>query len=331
MNTRRTQLTLTGALDNINEIWTSFTYTDPAEGEADSISVEIFDRNNANLEKALPDLGAEMTAKIEALDWGDAPGGGTLDCGKFVVDDFSFSGWPTKGTVSAVSSPADSSFRETERSKTWKNVTVKEIGKEVAANNGLSLEWDAELNPTIKTLEQTEETDCSFFEDVCFTYGLMMKIYATKLVVYDREAYKKKDAVADIALTDVKSWDWKKKLAHTYTGGTYTYTISIKKAKDKKVKVTVGKGPRWLHKSGKADSNADAELKIKAALNNANHGATTMSCEMMGRADLVATECVNMVGFGQLSGKYYIDKVEQSVSASSGYTTSLEMSKVEED
>lgn len=330
MKTRRTKVTLSGGAENINETWTSFTYTDPAEGEADSISVEVFDRENANLEKALPDLGAEMTAKIETQDWGNAPGGGTLDCGKFIVDDFSFSGWPTKGTVSAVSSPADSSFRETEHTKTWKNVTVQEIGKEVSASAGIALEWDAGTNPTIKVLEQTEETDCSFFEELCDTYGLMMKIYASKLVVYDREAYKKKEAAATITLHDVESWDWKKKLAHTYTGGTYTYTISIKKAKDKKVKVTVGQGPRWLHKSGKADSKADAELKIKAALNKANHGATTMNCTMMGRTDLVATMCVNMEGFGKLSGKYYIDKVEQSVDASSGYTTSLEMSKCEE-
>jgi len=326
MKTRRTKVTITGGLDGISENWTSFTYTDPAEGEADSISVEIFDRDNANLEKALPDLGAEMTAKIETQDWGDAPGSGTLDCGKLILDDFSFSGWPTKGTVSAVSSPADSSFRETERTKTWKNVTVQEIGKEVAGNAGIAIEWDSSTNPTIKVLEQTEETDCSFFENLCKTYGLMVKIYANKLVVYDREAYKAKDAAVTIKLGDVESWDWKKKLAHTYTGGTYTYTESKKKDK---IKVTVGGGPRWLHKSGKADDQADATLKITAAINIANHGATTMSVTMMGRTDLVSTMCVNMEGFGKLDGKYYIDKVEQSVSSNGGYTTSIETSKVE--
>lgn len=312
--------------------WSDFTYTDPSEGEADSISVRVFDRDKEWLDKKMPELGAKITAKIEAQNWGDAPGGGTLECGSFTLDDFSFSGWPVKGEVKAVSSPADSGFRETERTKIWKNVTIEQVGQEIASNAGITLEWDVEgSSPTIKSLEQTDETDCSFFQSLCEEYGYCIKIYESKLVVYDREAYKKKDAVATLTKADVESWNWAKKLAHTYTGGTYKYTIPVAKAKDKTGTVTVGEGTRMLHKSGKAESLADAELKIKAAINNANHSATTMSCTMLGRTDLVSAVCVNMEGFGQLSGKYFIDSVEHSVSASSGYETSLEMSKVEED
>jgi len=311
--------------------WDEFTYTDPAEGEADSIEISIFDRTNEWLNNKMPELGAEIAAKITTVNWGTLPGAGTLDCGKFTLDDFSFSGWPTAGKVSAVSTPADSSFRETEKSKVWNNVTLEEMGKEIAGTAGITLTWDVENTPpAMKSVEQTEETDCSFFQGKCEEYGLCVKLYSNKLVVYDREAYKKKDAAATLTMADVKSWDWKKTLTHTYTGGTYEYTIPVKKAKDKKVKVTVGSGTRMLHKTGTADSKADAELKLKAAINNANHGATTMNCTMIGRTDLVSTMCVNMEGFGQLSGKYYIDKVTHTVSATGGYEASLEMSKVEE-
>jgi len=312
--------------------WTEFRYTDPAEGEADEIEVSVFGKGTDWLNEKTPELGAEITASIEAKNWSAAPGGGKLECGEFLLDDFSFSGWPAEGKVSAVSSPADSAFRETEKSKVWENVTLEEVGKEIAGNAGISLTWDVEdAPPAIKSLEQDEETDCEFFEGLCEDYGLCVKIYKNKLVVYDREAYKKKDAVATITPQDVESWDWKKTLAHTYTGGTYSYTIPIKKAKDKKVSVSIGEGPRILHKSGKADSAADAELKITAAVNNANHGATTMSFSTMGRTDLVATQCVKVEGFGTLiDGKYYLDKVTHNVSASGGYTTDYEASKVEE-
>lgn len=312
--------------------WDEFTYTDPAEGEADSIDISIFDRTNEWLNKKLPELGAEVSASITTQYWGDLPGAGTLDCGKFILDDFSFSGWPTSGKVSAVSTPADTSFRETEKSKVWNNVTLQKMGEEITGNAGIALVWDVETEfPAMKSVEQTEETDCSFFQGKCEEYGLCIKLYSKKLVVYDREAYKKKDAAATLTMADVKSWNWQKTLAHTYTGGTFTYTQAIKGAKDKKIKVEVGGGTRILHKTGSADSKADAELKLKAAINNANHSATTMSCTMIGRTDLVSTMCVNMEGFGQLSGKYYIDKVTHSVSASGGYETSLEMSKVEEE
>lgn len=311
--------------------WSSFTYTDPSEGEADSISVGIFDRDKEWLDKKMPELGAKITAKIEAKNWGDAPGGGTLECGAFVLDDYSFSGWPVEGTVKAVSVPADSGFRETERTKIWKNVTIEQVGQEIASNAGITLEWDAEgSSPTINSLEQTTETDCSFFKDLCEKYGYCIKVYESKLVVYDREAYKKKDAVTTLTKADVKQWSWAKKLAHTYTGGTYKYTIPVEGAKDKTGTVTVGEGTRMLNKSGKAESLADAELKIKAAIANANHSATTMSCTVMGRTDLVSAVCINMEGFGKLSGKYFIDSAEHKVLASSGYETSLEMSKVEE-
>jgi len=338
METRRTEVLLTynGASSEGGEesgwasaigTWTELTYTDPAESEADEVQVSIFDRSNEWLDEKLPELGAKITATISTRSWGDAPGAGTLDCGELLLDDYSFSGWPTKGSISAVSCPADTNFRETERTKLWENVTIEEIGSEIAGRAGISLCWDAGAAPMIKSLEQTEKTDCSFFEELCEEYGYSVKIYTSKLVVYDREAYKAKDAVATITMQDVKTWDWKCTLAHTYTGGTYTYTIP---KKNKKVTVEVGSAGRTLHKSGKADDSADAEKKIKAAVNTANHGAVTMNLSMMGRTDLMSCTCVNIEGFGKLDGKYYIDKATHTVSASGGYETSVEMSKVVE-
>ena len=167
-------------------------------------------------------------------------------------------------SISAISTPLDSSFTTTQRTKTWENVTIKEIGTEIAGRAGIALAWDVEGDPfTIKSVEQSEQTDCEFYMNLCNTYGLAMKVYAQKIVVYDREAYKKKGAAAVLSPSSMKSWSWQQDQAGTYTGGEFTYTSP---ATEKEIKVTVGKGSRILKQSGKADSKADAERKIKAAV-----------------------------------------------------------------
>ena len=188
----------------------------------------------------------------------------------------------------------------------------------------IALAWDVEGDPiTLKSVEQSEETDCAFYMSLCDTYGLAMKVYAQKIVVYDREAYKKKDPVAKITEADLKSWSWSKDMAGTYTGGEFAYTDPLT---EMEIKVTVGEGTRIL--SGKADSEADAEKKIQAAVDKANHGSTKISATIMGNAALVASQCVTVVGLGKLSGKYYIDSITHRI-GSSGYEMDLEMSLVE--
>ena len=142
----------------------------------------------------VPITGDTLSATIRATNWEREGDSRSLPCGFFVLDSFEFSGWPVTGSIKAVSVPADGSFMATERTKTWENVTIQEIGKEIAGRANIALAWDVEGDPiTLKSVEQSEETDCAFYMSLCDTYGLAMKVYAQKIVVYDREAYKKKD------------------------------------------------------------------------------------------------------------------------------------------
>lgn len=304
---------------------TEVTYTDPASGEADGLDIAIQDRGRQWTTAWLPAAGDTLTASIKVTDWEREGDNRSLPCGFFTLDNFDFSGWPVTGTISGVSVPADGSFRATERTKTWENVTVQEIGKEIAKRAGIALVWDVEgAAPPVASIEQSEQTDCDFFADLCDAYGLAMKVYAQKIVVYDREAYKKKDPVAKISETDLQAWNWSKTLAGTYTGGEYAYTDP---KTEEEIKVTVGAGTRILKQSGKADNRADAERKITAAVNKANHGTTKLTATIMGNAALVASQCVTVVGLGRLSGKYFIDSIAHHVGGS-GYTMDLEMALV---
>lgn len=301
------------------------TYTDPASGEADSLDISLQDRDRRWIGPWFPAKGDTLEASIRVTDWDREGDNRLLPCGSFILDDFSFSGWPVTGTVSSVSVPADSSFRETERSKTWEDVTLQELAQEIAGRAGVTLAWDVEGGgPKLKSVEQTKRTDCEFLTGVCGDYGLVVKVYAKKLVVYDREAYKKKEPVALLTPADLLSWSWKTSLAGTYTGGGYAYTDPMS---EEEISVETGKGPRLLKLSGKADSAADAERKLKAAIASANHGHTTLSASLRGRPDLAASLCVGVAGLGRLDGKYFIDKAVHHVGG--GYTTDLELSLVE--
>lgn len=329
MRTRSTEVEITyngvAVTTKLEQYKTEVTYTDPASGEADSLDIAMHDRDRQWVTAWVPVMGDTMTASIKAKDW-DGPGDTRiLPCGFFVLDNYEYSGWPLAATISGVSVPADGSFRATERTKTWEKARIQEIGKEIAARAGVALAWDVEGEPfTVESVEQSEQTDCDFFMSLCDTYGLAMKVYAQKIVVYDREAYKKKDAVAKITEEEITSWSYSKSTAGSYTGGEYTYTDPTT---EEEIRVTVGTGKRILKQSGKADSKADAERKIRAAVNKANHGAVKLSATIMGRADLVASQCVTVVGLGKLSGKYFIDQITHHITGS-GYTMDLELSLV---
>lgn len=329
MRTRRADVDLTwngaAVTSKMAGVKTEVTYTDPASGEADSIDISVQDRDRKWTTAWLPAKGDTLTAAIKLYDWEHEGDSRSLSCGFFILDNFTFSGWPMTGTISGVSVPADSGFMATERTKTWENVTLGEIGKDIVWRAGITLTWDVDGDPvTLASVEQSGKTDCDFFSELCDTYGLSMKVYNRKIVVYDREVYKKKAPVLTISADDIQSWSWSTTLAGTYTGGEYTYTDPLT---EQDIKVTIGEGTRILKQSGKADSEADAERKLTAAVNKANHGATKLSATIMGNAALVASQCVTVVGLGNLSGKYYIDSITHHVG--SGYTMDLDMSLVE--
>ena len=235
------------------------------QAQASGLKVEMIEREVGPVNRTL------LSATIALSDWEQEGAQDiTLDCGKFILDEPKFSGWPVSGTLSAVSIPANKGFSKTERTKTWENVTLKEIGKNIADRAGIALAWDVSGSSfSISSVEQSKENDCTFFTNLCNDYGLQVKVYSHKLVVYDREAYKKKAVVDTVDASEFASWDGGPSMSEVYTGGEYTYTNP---QTSKKIVAKVGGGDKILKKSGKADSAADAERKIKALVSNANHG-----------------------------------------------------------
>jgi len=264
-----------------------------------------------------------MSAMLRVSNWTTEGDSTMLDCGSFTVDDFAPSGPPTMVRLSGVSAPREQAFSETARTKTWEDVTIAEIQTEIAGRYGLVTVYDApEVH--IKAREQSGTADSAFLESVCSEYGLCLKVYASKLVIYDRAQYKAKASALTLTPADLSGgWSAHYQISDTYTGAQLVYTDPVT---GEDVTAQAGKGPRWLSSNAKADNAADAQRKVEAALEQANHGSTALSLTILGRLDLASGMTVNVRGWGSFDGKYFIDSISYSIGG--GFVASLELAKV---
>lgn len=311
----------------LDDFATSFEYSDPDHGESDSISVTIADPGSQWISAWLPSKGDEISAVITFQNRdGESGLRDALNCGKFVIDDLSFSagGQGSQFQIAGVSAPADAAFQARTRTQTWECVTLKKVAETITKRHNLTLVFDAEDVP-LATQEQSDTDDCSFLSTLCEAYGLFVKVFSKKLVIFDREKKKKAETVATIDKGDMSGFSWQTTLAGTYTGGETTYYAPFT---NEEIKVTVGTGKRTLKLNEKADNHADAKRRLEAAIANANHSMTSIRFSTMGMTDIVSGQNILVTGFGKLSGKYYIDSKTDRLSGS-GYTSDIEASLVE--
>ena len=305
----------------------SFSYTDVSSGASDSLSLMINDRDRKWIKKWFPAKGDAMSANITMKNWSSEGDTQKLSCGSFVIDDFSFSGTPIRLKLEALAVPATSCFKETQRTKTYENTTLENIGKEVAKRAGIKLYYEAP-KVSIEKVEQSEKDDCSFYNELVKKYGFAMKIYKNKIVVFNEVNYEKKKSVATLTEASIEpNWSWNTKLRKTYTGAKYEYTNNDK---NKTYTVTVGSGSRILKVTDAASSLAEAERITLAKINEANKSDTTMSVTMTkANRKIIATSCVTIKGFGKLDGKYYVEKVTWTIGGDA-LKQKLELRKVTE-
>lgn len=197
----------------------SFSYTDVASGESDSLSLNINDRDRKWIKSWFPSKGDTMAATIIMKNWSKEGDTQKLSCGSFVIDDFSFSGTPVKLKLEALALPADSSFKETQRTKTYEKTTLENIGQEVAKRAGIKLYYEAPRIP-IEKVEQSEKDDCSFYNELVKLYGFAMKIYKNKIVVFNEATYEKKKSVATLTEQNIEpNWSWNTKIVQNLHRG----------------------------------------------------------------------------------------------------------------
>lgn len=309
--------------DSITNFLSELTYTDVASGETDTISLVLADEKQRWLNTWFPVEGDYITASIHQKNWNKPGDTKKINCGKFIIDDYDFSGPPDAFNLKAISCPILTDFSSTEKNKPWNKTTIKSIASKIAKSAGISLVFEA-VDIKIDKQEQSE-TDMEFLFKICDSYGLAMKIFNSKLVIFDEVEYEKKKSIGTIKKDDCSGYSLNGTLVGTYHSVTIKYTDS-KNNKTFSYSYKETEGNRILKINEKAESLADAEIKAKAKLRKANKSARTIMLELKGNVVYVAGTCYNVTGFGKFNGKYYIDKVIHNLN--DGYTVSLQMHKV---
>lgn len=310
--------------DEITQCFSSMTYTDVASGETDTISIVLIDEKNKWINGWFPVEGDYVESEINQLNWTRTDDNKKLNCGKFLIDDYDFQGPPDIFNLKGIASPINSDFTSTTNNKTWNKTTIKSIASNLAKKAGITLVFDA-VDYSLEKVEQSNQSDMSFLFSLCSSYGFAMKLYNSKLILFNEEMYEKKAAKGTIDKTDCSGYGLNGTLVGIYHGVSINYT-DAKTNKTLSYSYKPIKGNRILKLNEKAESLKDAELKAKSNLRKANKAAKTITLELKGNIKYLAGTCYNITGFGKFNGKYYIDKAIHSFN--NGYTVSLQMHKV---
>lgn len=196
-----------------------FSYTDPASGESDTASITLTNIDMRWANSWMPKKGDKFTAKIIEKSWDKAGKKKSYYCGKFCLDDLSYTGPELTCTIGGVSVPDSNAFRSTTRSKTWKKITLRELASGIAKKYHMKLSY---IGSTIRigSIEQSNETDSGFLKKVCEDYGMAIKIYCGKIVIYDKGRFEARKPVVTLNKADLQEW------SYNSTGvGTYRYCI----------------------------------------------------------------------------------------------------------
>ncbi len=305
----------------------SFSYTDNASDDADDISLQLQNRTKRWMYHWQPQEGATAKAKIITEQWS-----GKLNCGNFIIDDVSMSGWPLTADIKAIAMPVNEDFSETKKNKTWSEATIKEIASSIAGNSGIPLLYEAEYNPVIGFVSQTDKSDKEFLYEFCNKYGLTMKLYSNKIVIYDMVEMEAKKSILKLKSSDMLDFSAKSTIADTgYSGCVVKYTTKDGKTLEYQYEIN-GKTKKVYKHTESVGSLAEAQRVARAKLRELNAGETTFSCRVPGNTKLVAGVCVAIgLEFGNFEGKFFIDKATHEVNGSGGYTTSVDMHRVVAD
>lgn len=293
---------------------------DVASGSSDSIDITLQNIDMKWMNQWYPTKGDKISGTITFQDWNKDGENLKLNCGTFILDEVKFSGGPLKVSLGGVAIPANESFKVRERTKTWKNVTIKNIANEIAKRYGLSLSYSGPTI-TIASIEQSDKTDSAFLYDLCKKYGLSMKVFNNKIVVYDQTQQEKKAASATITRDSFidDEWEYTDSIEGTYTGA----RISYKSGEDnEEISVYLGlkaenaAGSRVLNITEVADDYDAAYYMAAAQVNQSNEQATTISGKIWPNPKICAGICVTISGMGKANGKYFVDKSTVEVSDS---------------
>jgi len=308
----------------------SLQYTDNSEGKADEIVLKFDDSKLLWHNTWYP-------SKADSLDVSIGYEDVRIDCGRFQIDCIELEGAPFMATISGISAAITSQLR-TRKSFAHENKTLRQIAKTVADANGLALEGTID-EIRIERTTQNRETDLSFLSRLAGQYGHSFSIKGGTMYFTNTQSLDAVSSVASISIWEVSRYNLKDGMEGTYSAAASAYRApsanEVYKFEQKDltfIQATAAfQSPNIysevLEIRTKAENPQQARVQAQAAVYVANRNARTANIQIEGNPLFVAGNNVDLIGFGQLSGKYAIVSSRHTISKS-GYKTDLSLKQV---
>ncbi|MFR8038617.1 MAG: hypothetical protein ACLU5E_01420 [Anaerovoracaceae bacterium] len=163
-----------------------------AEGKADTLDITIQDTTNK-----WDSWGVKQGDEIEVME-------GSVRSGKMYVQKTS----QKDGFFRIVASSAPASaFQKVGRN--WNDITFMQIGRDIAANHKLGIEFYDVEDRKYVTLQQKEESDLSFLHKRCILEGCAFLIFDQKIVIYSVEKRQETEAQKTLAISEQNEFELK--------------------------------------------------------------------------------------------------------------------------
>ncbi len=301
----------------------AFSYTDNASGDADTISLTVNNQSEQWLNGYMPEDGDYVEATIVVKNWNREGDKKSLPCGKFDLDKFEASGFQETATIGGITIPVRTDFNVTLKNRQLSSTTVKTILSGICGSAGISLCYEAEDYP-VEEIEQSGQSDMTFAFNLCKNHNLAMKLYNSKMVVYDQTAYERKEASYTVHKNDMQDYSYSRNKSNLYDSVQIQYTNpESEETLTYSYTVPGGRGNRTLYLNDQVETYREAEIKAKARLLENLRSATSLSFRVMGDTRYIAAQNIRVMGLGKADGKYFIDSVTHSKNAKGVYTCSI--------
>jgi uncharacterized protein len=340
----------------------SFAYTDNTSDMADDLSVQIADPARTWMQNFLPKKGVECTAQIKVFNWKMPGDTRQIDCGVFWLDQIDFKGPPNTVSISASSVPVISGIKNQKKFRSWENQDLTAIAQQIASDNSLTLMWDTKQNPKIQRTDQVDSADLEYIRDKVKECSLSLKIFKRQLVVYSEEEYEARPPVylLTYGMANILNYSFSSKLDDTYKSATNAYldpdTGKVLESTFEPGEMPEGTGSELMlnesidgpeeggeggegggtgnlregdggfidYTTGSQAGDEAAKIKTKAKLRDKNKREKESSILMVGNPGYISGLNVQIAGFGNFDGKWFISSSIHQISPT-GYTTELKM------
>lgn len=164
-------------------------YTDNSDGEkADDLQLQLADRDKRFISDWAPEPGVYMDVSIICERWFALNAAAiSLDCGRFWIDSLDFELPQHTVSVKATSIPTDKHIKDGDETRGWEDSDLKTIAEQIAGENGMEVDWQSDVNPQYKRIEQTEESGLCFLKKRAKADGLAIKCHRNKLVFMEEQ------------------------------------------------------------------------------------------------------------------------------------------------